>query len=76
MGFGFLSLFGGNSFNGLWFIFIGFFINSSSETGLSQTIIIKSDHHKGCIRGDAYSGYDDSGGSLSWTRRIHSEINR
>jgi len=39
MFFGFLSLFGGNSFNGLWFIFIGFFISSSSEAGLSQTII-------------------------------------
>ncbi len=39
MGFGFFSFLSGGSLNGLWLIFIGFFINGSSQAGLSQTII-------------------------------------
>lgn len=39
MGFGFFNLFSSGSFDGLWLIFIGLFINSSSKVGLSQTII-------------------------------------
>jgi Zn-dependent protease len=39
MGLGFLSLFSGGVQNGLWFLFIGIFINNSSKAGLSQTII-------------------------------------
>jgi CBS domain-containing protein len=36
---GFIMLFLGGFFNGLWIIFIGWFIKSGAEAGLSQTII-------------------------------------
>ncbi len=36
---GFLIMIFGGFFNGLWIIFIGWFIKSSAESGLSQTII-------------------------------------
>ncbi len=36
---GFVMMFFGGFFNGLWIIFIGWFIKSGAETGLSQTII-------------------------------------
>ncbi len=36
---GFYGIFSTGSFDGLWLIFIGLFINSSSKMGLSQTII-------------------------------------
>ncbi len=39
MGIGLFSIFSTGSFNGLWLIFIGLFINGSSKMGLSQTII-------------------------------------
>jgi Zn-dependent protease/predicted transcriptional regulator len=39
MGYGFFSFLSWGSLNGLWFIFIGFFINGSSQAGLSQTVI-------------------------------------
>lgn len=39
MGFGFFSIFSTGTLDGLWLVFIGLFINSSSKMGLSQTII-------------------------------------
>ena len=39
MAYGFFSFLSWGSFNGLWLIFIGFFINGTSQAGLSQTII-------------------------------------
>lgn len=36
---GFIMIFFGGLFNGLWIIFIGWFIKSGAEAGLSQTII-------------------------------------
>ena len=38
-GFGFLSILSSGFLNGLWLIFIGIFVNSSSQSGLSNTII-------------------------------------
>jgi Zn-dependent protease/CBS domain-containing protein len=39
MGFGFFSIFSTGTLDGLWLVFIGLFINSSSKMGLTQTII-------------------------------------